>query len=355
MNIKDRLKKINQDTKIIIEPKIIKKQNNISFDNDVVKDILFEYINKFYNIIFITDKSVDNKLISEYFENYIENIPKITVLDKEANDINIENNTVNLLPEISGKSLIYILEQILYGTKSFIIGLHLNSYENVLEKLKTIIALNSNLTENCINTILAETNALILNIKYDNNNKLSVFNIDKIQLNNQKLSLKNLYIYSDEKTIPPNTSSIETKNNQSDLIFNTIVSSIQDKSQNSNIPIEKNNNSPQNTTIQTQINNQPQQNKKNDNDNLNNENQNILPALTKQNEIILSKTNILEQNNSEDEDKTKNTEDKTSLPSNQNNNNTTKECDLNTQKNILPEKINKYKLLKEKIKNKKDS
>ncbi len=295
MSIKDGQKKINKDAGII------KKQNNISFDNDIVHDILFENINNFNNIIFITDKSADNGQIAEYFENCIKNTPKITVSDDEIN--NIKNNTVNIIPEISGKNLVNISEQILYGTKSFIIGLHLNSYNNVLEKLKTIIALNSNLNDTHINTILSEINAVILNIKYDASNNLSVYSIDKIKSDGLSLQLKNLYTYFEEKNI--NLINIEPSDNQKNQI------------------------------IQMQLNDSGIELQKSDEES---NKDNILSGPPEQKEILLYSDNT-ETKNSFEEPVSARQPDNTA----------------NTQETGRTKKINKYKLLKEKIKNRKKS
>lgn len=192
MNIKERLnitKKVQQNSE--------KQSNNskLKFDNNIVINIISEKINNFNNIIFITENTYNNNTVSAYFSNCINTENKINLPSSVKS---IKNETINIFPSVSGELLVKILEQTLMGVKSFVLGISLNSYENVLEKLKTIISMNSNLSEKQINLLLSESNTLLVNVNQDETGTFYVKDIDKIQIENTQLALNNLYTYIDK-------------------------------------------------------------------------------------------------------------------------------------------------------------
>ena len=192
MNIKERLnitKKVQQNNE--------KQSNNsqLKFDNNIVINIISEKINNFNNIIFITKNTYNKNTVSAYFSNCINTENKINLPSSVKS---IKNETINIFPSVSGELLVKILEQTLMGVKSFVLGISLNSYENVLEKLKTIINMNSNLSEKQINLLLSESNTLLVNVNQDETGTFYVKDIDKIQIENTQLALNNLYTYIDK-------------------------------------------------------------------------------------------------------------------------------------------------------------
>lgn len=192
MNIKERLnitKKVQQNNE--------KQSNNskLKFDNNIVINIISEKINNFNNIIFITKNTYNQNTVSSYFSNCINTENKINLPSSVKS---IKNETINIFPSVSGELLVKILEQTLMGVKSFVLGICLNSYENVLEKLKTIISMNSNLSEKQINLLLSESNTLLVNVNQDETGTFYVKDIDKIQIENTQLTLNNLYTYIDK-------------------------------------------------------------------------------------------------------------------------------------------------------------
>lgn len=193
MNIKERLnitKKVQQNSE--------KQSNNskLKFDNNIVINIISEKINNFNNIIFITENTYNNNTVSAYFQNCV--IEAENKINLPSSVKNIKKETINIFPSVSGELLVKILEQTLMGVKSFVFGISLNSYENVIEKLETLIAVNSNLSEKQINLLLSESNTILVNVKQDETGAFYVKDIDKIQIENAQLALNNLYTYIDK-------------------------------------------------------------------------------------------------------------------------------------------------------------
>ncbi len=199
MNIKDRLNTVKQKENVISPDK--NKADFFKLDNAAVSDIISEQISNLGNVIFITDKTINNLSVVRCFEEYIGDLPKKIIKNNIFDDNDIENSTVNIFPEITGQIFINVLEQMLFGVKSFVIGIHLNSYENVLEKLKTIISVNSNIKESFINVLLSASNALVVNVETDEKGLLYVKNIDKIQTSNSEIYLNSLYEFIDKSDV----------------------------------------------------------------------------------------------------------------------------------------------------------
>ena len=241
MNIKDRLTKIKNFSNSISSQNTI-TSNNFHFDNDIVNNIIEEHINNFGNIIFVTDISINNNNVAKYFATLIKEDKSISVIDTTKEILNIQNNTINIIQEVSKNNILNIFEQMLFGIKSFILGIHIDSYENIIEKIKTILAINSNLTESNINILLNAANALIINIQIDNNGIFYVKNIDKIQSEDSKILLKNLYTFFYKTEIEAEIKKEETnKINKNDEISqipstNKIEKEIKINKQNSEEP-----------------------------------------------------------------------------------------------------------------------
>jgi len=299
MDIKNRLKK-TKNSKVEQNINNENKENSVliknKFDNEIVVNIITSQLESGNNIIFVTENSMDNNYTAEYFENCIKDTPVMTVYDKNITDINIGNSIINIIPLVSPKSMVNILEQILLGTGTFIMGIHLNSYDNILEKLKLLITLNSNLQDTGVNLLLFNSNAIIVNIQLNENGALYVKTIDRIKGSCKKVCLNNLYSYMDKPPEIDNTESEDTADE--------------------NIVVDEN--------------------------------------ITVPKEVIIPKENMTDDKLQVTEEISNIISDKEEVTFNNNNKNA-EELPKNAADGETRIKINKYKLLKEKIKRKKET
>lgn len=367
MNIKERLnitKKVQQNSE--------KQSNNskLKFDNNIVINIISEKINNFNNIIFITENTYNKNTVSAYFSNCINTENKITT---PSSFKSIKNETINIFPSVSGELLVKILEQTLMGVKSFVLGISLNSYENVIEKLETLIAVNSNLSEKQINLLFSESNTILVNVKQDETGAFYVKDIDKIQIENAQLALNNLYTYIDkpeeettqfEPVVIKNEQLETTTQVKETLPIETVApkkqEEIQDKEENNNKIEEQ---AAEEISIEDSINEIIEQNVISEEEITTNED-------TKEDHIVE------EENSSDSTDITHTTdsqeqteETKPIEPSEQAKIEPINEIQNETQNEVLvqneeqakeeqplaQQKVNKYKLLKEKIRNKRNA
>ena len=199
MNLKDRLDNIKNTNQISIKEEIVTDTyfdiNNIFVNYDKINGILFSIINQKKNIIFISDNSVDKNIIVSLMQSVLGSYD-IEILNS------IDENIYNLCTKIkfiSDSSIIQIVkifEYIIYGYSSFISLFNLANDENIINKLKTVIAVNfRNLTEENINTLIGCSDSFFVSIEKDEDGLFLVSKVQKINYIENIISLDVIYDY----------------------------------------------------------------------------------------------------------------------------------------------------------------
>ena len=199
MNLKDRLDNIKNTNQISIKEEIVTDTyfdiNNIFVNYDKISGILFSIINQKKNIIFISDNSVDKNIIVSLMQSVLGSYD-IEILNS------IDENIYNLCTKIkfiSDSSIIQIVkifEYIIYGYSSFISLFNLANDENIINKLKKVIAVNfRNLTEENINTLIGCSDSFFVSIEKDEDGLFLVSKVQKINYIENIISLDVIYDY----------------------------------------------------------------------------------------------------------------------------------------------------------------
>ena len=195
MNLKDRLVISKRNS---ISTQIPDNQYTVNFsevfaNSSVIGSIIRTLIDNNKNIIFTASREFEKTLFVQYFKNLLSNYA-INIEDN-FNEYNLSiNNKINIYRNTEIPELVKIFEAIITGYKTFAICLNINSAENILEKIKAVIAINyPNMTEKMINTLISESNAVFVNIS-EIRGELVVSSIDEL-VKADSLSLKEIYSY----------------------------------------------------------------------------------------------------------------------------------------------------------------
>ncbi len=235
MKIKERLQNDNTKNEII-EKQVKKCKLKISFsdiftDSQETKNYFVEQAQNNRNIITVSNKSFDKIIISEYLSSLLKNT-KTVITDDIENNIDKLNGIINIIPNPSIKTIVKIFEQILYGNSSFIFGFNLGTYDNIINKLKAVIALNCvNLSQENITTLIGASNPLVVYFSKNNNGLLYISQIDEIQYVENELVINNIFTFNEvkeeipketlEKNILPPIQNNETKEKEKP-VFNIL-------------------------------------------------------------------------------------------------------------------------------------
>ncbi len=197
MNLKDRLINTKKNNNLLSkEGLLFDSSSDVSkffFDGAEVKKLLNASFLSYKNIIYVCDKSIDNTLIANYFYS-LSNLYGSTIVDNIETDIENFNNRISIIPNPSINEIVKIFEYILCGYKSFVFGLNLSSNLKLINKLKTIIAINyPNLTEVNINTLLGFSNSLFVYVSVNDDGLYYVSEINELIYDNEELNLNNIF------------------------------------------------------------------------------------------------------------------------------------------------------------------
>ena len=205
MRLKDRLNK----NKIVnnISTETDEKKKNQFFISDIFNDSkeLRKYIVQLAqskrNIILVSNKSFDKLIIAEYIKSQLRktNARIIGDIDEKANDL---NGRINIIPSPDIQMIVKIMEQIIYGCRSFIFGINLGTYDNFINKLKVLIALShKNLTPVDITTLIEAMNAVVVYISKNEDGLFFISKIDEIKIDKLKneLELNQLFGFEEEQ------------------------------------------------------------------------------------------------------------------------------------------------------------
>ncbi len=156
MNLKDRL--------------IIAKQNNITSENkenlldisdifvnaDETSDILRSIFSDNKNVIFMSDRSIGNDVYINFIQLLIKE-KQVHLLETCEENL-LSSSKINVIRNQALKDCVKLYEASIAGYYSIAAILKLNNNNNVIDKIKSVIALNHpNLTENNINLLIKES------------------------------------------------------------------------------------------------------------------------------------------------------------------------------------------------------
>lgn len=231
MNLKDRLSNIKQTNNVTIKEEAdfdsCVNVSDIFVDSTSVKKIITSAIEKSNNLIFVSDKSIDKNIVAYYVQSLFEN-KEIELFNTIEDNIPTCLTKINLIPNPSIKQVVKILEYIIYGYKPFIFGLDMASDDKLIDKLKAIIALNySNLTEENIDTLIGCSNSYFISVEKNQNGLLFVSKIQKLDYADNNLLLNLVYPLEKKEEIIEINNSIEIS--EEEKVEDNIVLAIEEE------------------------------------------------------------------------------------------------------------------------------
>lgn len=216
--------------------------NDIFLDTKIVKSYINDFIQNNKNIILVCNKSFDKLIISNYIKSLLPPKKGINVIEELNSHIKDLNGKVNIFPTPDIAVIVKILEQIIYGCQSFIFSINLGNYDNVINKLKAIIALNyKNLDSNDIITLLGASNAVIVYILKNEDGLFYLSKIDEIKQNGMEIELRSIL---NENTNKNNDMESNSENSVMNSLEETLIiekNKIKPSEKENSISIEQNN------------------------------------------------------------------------------------------------------------------
>ena len=353
MNLKDRLDSIKNTNLISIKEDIDNsvdlKKFFVSFDE--IKGVLNSIISEKNNVVFISDSSVDKILMTGLVKSIFENVD-IEILNSINDYIGDCFSKIKFLMNTSTYDVVKIFEYIINGDNSFIFNLSICYDENFIDKLKAVIAINfKNLTEENINTLIGCSNLYVVPIGRNDDGLFVVSEFVKLNYFDKKLSLSVINdirseLYSDSFSLADNFSNdilevdVNKENQNSSQLKESIMlesENIQDESsidiviQNNQIINEVKNEYSDNLILQEEI-----------------------PEKNEETNISTVPVDINEINKEENDNIDIKLSDVKTLNSEYNTTKTNSELDSSDADKFSLKKVNKYKLLREKIRSKRN-
>ncbi len=221
MKIKERLDLVKSQEQYV--QKSISDLNKIKIDFEA-EYLIKSYLNNHKNIIIISSVYLDKNLLTDYIKNLMDDKEKISVV----NDLRYISKTLadskKFVYNSDIKKALKVFEYILNGYGDFIFSMSVGTYENIIESLKTLLALNaSNVNSEGINNLLGLSNAVIVFFDKGKDSLISIKNIGEIEYFSGNIELKNIFF--DEKTTDYDSQLQGTENVQLNTYSDTAVSS----------------------------------------------------------------------------------------------------------------------------------
>lgn len=169
MDLKNRLTMANRKAETLIDD-----MGSIDFsasffdDLDKIKETFRPLLLNKRNLILITNNNSDidllfndiKNLFSEFEINIIENLNDKSLITKQA---------AKAVKDPNPEEIVKMFEYIIYGFKPFIFNMNFETEDNILNKLKTIIAINyKNLNQENINTLINSASPVFLKVSKEN-------------------------------------------------------------------------------------------------------------------------------------------------------------------------------------------
>ena len=206
MNIKERLNTDNRKTSRTVKNKSDKFVNEIFLSNKEADAIIMDLMNSSANILFISSLNCENLIISSYLKNYVQKKKSLIIIDDISKKVELSENKKIIIQDFCIMSLVKMLEFSLLGCTGVVTGIDLKSYDNVIEKIQSLILINyPNLTIKQVDNLIYLSNLTLINIEKDNDGLFVIKSIDEIVKTNDRLLLKNKY---------PNPIIVESKEKQ---------------------------------------------------------------------------------------------------------------------------------------------
>lgn len=204
MNLKERIELVNQN-------KITSSFNDFEIKEDIevssffvknapVEQILKSAITKDRNIVILSPSTVDRTLVSNYIRGFISKSVSIEILKNISDNLPYATADKLIIPEPSVAEIIKIFELIMCDFKTFIVSMHLKSFDNILESFRTIFALNNkNLTADNIEHLLGMAAPVIVYVDRNEDGLFYVADIAKVVYKSNSAFLDILYSTAKEE------------------------------------------------------------------------------------------------------------------------------------------------------------
>ncbi len=193
MNLKDRLDIIKNTNNLSIKQDMsvdnCLEAKNFFENSAIVREIINYCIYNGKNILFLADKSIDKDILSYSIKSLLES-QNIELYNSVSKNVDSLHSGIKVIPSKSIGDVVKILEYIMYGYNSFIFSLDILFDDNFLEKLKTIIALNyRNFTEENIKTLIGYSNLIVIPLYRNDDGLFVISEIREISYIDDKLVL----------------------------------------------------------------------------------------------------------------------------------------------------------------------
>lgn len=204
MNLKERIEIIDKIKNVSSDAEIEIKQELDAVDvfvrNAVVEQIIKNAVNMGKNIILLCPSYLDKTLAASYIRSFLDENISVEILRNISDNLPFVGAEKVIVPEPSIAEMIKIFELILCDYKTFIFAINLKSFENVLESLRTLIALNSpNLSNNNVEHLIGMSSAILIYTDRTEDGLFSVTDIGKIIYKNNTAFLDVLYSFGESK------------------------------------------------------------------------------------------------------------------------------------------------------------
>lgn len=185
MNLKERIEIIDKIKNVSslsdIEIKRELDAVDIFVKNATVEKIIKNAVNEDENIILFCPSYLDKTLAANYIRSFLNENISFEILSDISDNLPFVSAQKVIVPEPLAAEIIKIFELILCDFKTFIFAMNLKSFENALESLRTFIALNCpNLSSNNVEHLIGMSGAVLIYVDRTEDGLFTVSNIGKI-------------------------------------------------------------------------------------------------------------------------------------------------------------------------------
>lgn len=232
MNLKERIEILDKIKNVSSADRIEIKNNfdaaDIFIKNTVAEQVIVHSLSKDKNIILICPSLLDKMIVSDYIRSFVNDNISVEILNNLSENLPFTNAEKIIVPEPSIQEVIKIFELILYDFKSFIFAINLKTFDNVLESLRTMLALNcKNLTSDNIEHLIGISSAVLVYVDRTEDGLYNITDIGKIIYKNNTAFLDILYS-GEKEVIEPQYSNETYCPIQDDLTDQTVDNQIDD-------------------------------------------------------------------------------------------------------------------------------
>ena len=155
MNLKDRLVIAKQNNNAVENTEEVLDISDIFVNANETSEILRSIFSDNKNVIFMSDRGIDNENFIKFLQALIKE-KQVHILEKCEENL-LSTSKINVIKNQSLKDCVKLYEASIAGYSSIVAILKLNNNNNIIDKIKSVIALNyPNLTEKNINLLIKE-------------------------------------------------------------------------------------------------------------------------------------------------------------------------------------------------------